>query len=110
MTMKLTVQALSIPATAKLNLWVEEQLAAVRDRLRIDAAKVRLTRKPGASPAYQVEAHLVTPGPDVFAEGRDHTLPAAFAKMLRQLRGKISSRTTRRAQRIKDQAHAGRKV
>jgi ribosome-associated translation inhibitor RaiA len=108
--MKLTVQHLSIPASAHLQSWVEEQMTAVREWLRVDAARIRLTRKPGASPAYRVEAHLVTPGPDVTAEGRDHTLPAAFAKMMRQLRSKISTRTTRREQRIKTKAHAGRLV
>jgi ribosome-associated translation inhibitor RaiA len=45
--------------------------------------------------------HLVTPGPDVVAETRDHTLHAAFAKALAQLREQITSRASKRLQRLK---------
>ena len=54
-----------------------------------------------ASPAYQVHVHLVTPGPDVFAESRDHTLRAAFGKAMTQLHEQITSRAGKRWQRFK---------
>jgi ribosome-associated translation inhibitor RaiA len=48
-----------------------------------------------------VNVHLVTPGPDVYAETRDHTLRAAFAKAINQLRAQITSRAQKRIQRWK---------
>ena len=64
---------------------------------------VRLVRLENVSPAYQVNVHLVTPGPDVFAESRDHTLRAAFTKAMAQLRGQINSRAQKRLNRWKNQ-------
>jgi ribosome-associated translation inhibitor RaiA len=60
---------------------------------------VRLT---DASPAYQVHVHLVTPDPDVFAATRDHTLRAAFTKTIAQLREQITSRASKRLQRLRN--------
>ena len=101
MNMKLTLQHLSIRSTDTLDSWVEEQIFALREWLHIDEANVRLVRRPGASPAYQVKVHLVRPGPDLVAEGCDHTLQAAFAKMLAQIHTQITTRATRRVRRIK---------
>jgi ribosome-associated translation inhibitor RaiA len=53
-----------------------------------------------------VNVHLVTPGPDVFAESRDHTLRAAFSKALAELREKITSRATKRLRRMKSNLSA----
>lgn len=104
--MKLTLQHLSIRSTDALDTWIEKQIFLLQPTLRIDEANVRLVRQPEASPAYRVHVHLVTPGPDVFAEGNDHTLRAAFAKVMAQLRSKISGRTAKRVNRIKSQLSA----
>lgn len=88
--MKLTLQHLSIRSTNALDSWIEKQIFSLQPTLRIDEANVRLVRQTEASPAYSVHVHLVTPGPDVFAEGSDHTLQAAFMKVMTQLRNKIS--------------------
>lgn len=106
MNMKLTLQHLSIRSTDALDSWVEEQIFALREWLRIDEANVRLVHRPGASPAYQVRVHLVTPGPDLIAEGCDHTLQAAFAKMLAQIHTQITTRATKRLRRIKSNLSA----
>ena len=100
-TMRLNVQHLNIRSLDKLDSWVERQILALGERRQIDEANVRLVRVENASPAYQVHVHLVTPGPDVFAESRDHTLRAAFAKAMTQLREQITSRAAKRLQRIK---------
>lgn len=104
--MKLTLQHLSIRSTNALDSWIEKQIFSLQSTLRIDEANVRLVRQPEASPAYRVHVHLVTPGPDVFAEGNDHTLQAACAKVMTQLRSKITGRTAKRMHRIKSQLSA----
>lgn len=106
--MKLTLQHFSIRSTNALDSWVKDGLSALQPRLQIDEAKVRLSRLPDASPAYQVHVQLVTPGPDVFAESRDHTLHAAFAKAMTQLREQITSRAAKRLQRLKSNLKARR--
>ena len=102
--MKLTIQHKNVRSTNELDSWVEEQIISLQPALQIDEATISLARDFDASPAYQVKAHLVTPGPDVLAEGCDHTLQAAFHKLMESLRGKIGSRATRRQKRQKNHA------
>lgn len=99
--MKLNVQHFNIRSLDALDSFVERQILALGTRRQIDEANVRLVRFRDASPAYQVRVHLVTPGPDVFAESRDHTLRAALAKAISQLGDQISSRAAKRLQRLK---------
>lgn len=106
--MRLNVQHQNIRALAPLDSWVEKQIFALGQARRIDEANIRLARLENASPAYQVNVHLVTPGPDVFAESRDHTLRAAFTKAMAQLREQITSRTSKRLQRFKSNLKARR--
>jgi ribosome-associated translation inhibitor RaiA len=106
--MKLNVQHMNIRSLDTLDSWVEKQVLALGRARQIDEANIRLVRLEDASPAYQVNVHLVTPGPDVYAETRDHTLRAAFAKAMMQLREQITSRTTKRLQRIKSNLKARR--
>jgi ribosome-associated translation inhibitor RaiA len=106
--MRLNVQHLNIPALAPLDAWVEKHIFALGRTRQIDEANIRLIRLEDASPAYQVNVHLVTPGPDVFAESRDHTLRAAFEKVIKQLREQIASRTNKRQQRLKSKLNARR--
>jgi hypothetical protein len=108
MTMRLNVQHLNLPALHPLDAWVEQHIFALARARRIDEANIRLARLPNASPAYQVSVHLVTPGPDGFATTRDHTLRAAVAKAVAQLRGEITSRATKRLQRLKSNLKARR--
>ncbi len=106
--MRLNVHHLNVHSNDKLDSWVEKQIFALGQTRQIDEANVRLVRLENASPAYQVNIHLVTPGPDVFAETRDHTLRAAFTKALAQLREQITSRASKRLQRIKGNLKARR--
>ena len=102
------MQHMNIRSLDTLDSWVEKQVLALGRARQIDEANIRLVRLEDASPAYQVNVHLVTPGPDVYAETRDHTLRAAFAKAMMQLREQITSRTTKRLQRIKSNLKARR--
>ena len=99
--MKLNVQHLNIRSLDTLDSWVEKQIFTLGRARQIDEANIRLVRLEDASPAYQVNVHLVTPGPDVYAETRDHTLRAAFSKAMAQLKGQITDRATKRLQRIR---------
>jgi ribosome-associated translation inhibitor RaiA len=104
--MKLTVTHFNVRSLDSLDSWVEQQILALGRLRQIDEANVRLARHAGASPAYQVNVHLVTPGPDVFAETRDHTLRAAFTKALAELQDRIAGRATKRVQRVKSNLSA----
>jgi ribosomal subunit interface protein len=99
--MRLNVQHRNIRSLDALDAWVEKQIFALGRSRQIDEANIRLIRLENASPAYQVNVHLVTPGPDVFAESRDHTLRAAFTKVMAQLREQIARRAHKRLQRKK---------
>lgn len=106
--MRLNVQHLNIRSLDKLDSWVEKQIFALGRARQIDEANIRLVREENASPAYRVNVHLVTPGPDVFAESSDHTLRAAFTKAMKQLRDQITGRASKRLQRIKSNLKARR--
>lgn len=106
--MKLTLQHASIRSTDPLDSWVERRILELEQRLPIDEASVRLAHRPELSPPYEVAVHLVTPGPDVLATGRDHTLRAAFAKVMRQLEVRIANRTTRHQERARTAAASPR--
>jgi len=95
--MRLNLQHFSIHSTHELDSWIERQIFALAQLRQIDEANIRLVRHADASPAFHVKVHLVTPGPDVVAEGNDHTMRAAFSKVMVELRNKITTRVTKRA-------------
>ena len=104
--MRLNLQHLNIRSLDTLDSWVEKQIFALSQARQIDEANVRLVRLENASPAYQVNVHLVTPGPDVFAESRDHTLRAAFGKVMAELKEKIGGREMKRTKRLRSKLNA----
>lgn len=104
--MRLNVQHINIRSFHRLDDWVERQILALGECRQIDEANIRLVRIENSSPAYQVSAHLVTPGPDLFAEARDHTPRAAFGKALERLREAISHRDGKRLRRVKSNLSA----
>lgn len=99
--MKLTLQHHHLPSTDELDSLIENRILALQPRLQIDEANVRLECRFEKSPAFSVRVHLVTPGPDVFAESRDHTIRAAIEKVLADLEAKIGSRFEKRRWRLR---------
>ncbi len=99
--MKLTLQHFDIRSTDVLDTLVEERILGLGPLLQIDEANVRLERHRGASPAFRAQVHLVTPGPDVLAEARDHTIRAAVEKVLAELELKINGRALQRMRRVR---------
>ena len=104
--MKLTLKHINIRSTNELDTWIENKIFSLQPELQIDEANVRLVHEPEASPGYKVNVHLVTPGPDVFAESNDHTLKAALVKVMAELKDKITDRREKRLHRIKSRLSA----
>lgn len=97
--MKLTLQHHNVRSTHALDSLIENRILELGPRLQIDEAHIRLECRFESSPAYGVRIHLVTPGPDVFAEGRDHTIQAAIHKALGEIEARLGHREARRARR-----------
>jgi ribosome-associated translation inhibitor RaiA len=104
--MKLNLKHVGIHSTNALDSWVEKQILALGETRQIDEANIELSHHAERSPAYEVRIHLVTPGPDLFEEARDHTIRAAFTKALAELREKITGRATKRLRRVKSNLSA----
>lgn len=105
-TMRINLQHLNLRSRDGLDRWVEDQILELGQTRRIDEANVRFERRSESSPPFAVHIHLVTPGPDLFAESSDHTLRAAFAKALAQLRESIAGRAAKRLRRLKSNTSA----
>ena len=106
--MRLNLQHLNLRSLDTLDSWAEKQILALGEMRQIDEANIRLARLENTSPAYQVNVHLVTPGPNLFAESRDHTLRAAFEKVIKQLHDKLASRALKQVQQLKGNAKSRR--
>lgn len=103
--MKLTVQHYHLRSSNDLDSFVEERILALSSRLRIDEANVRLECRLEQSPAFSVCVHLVTPGPDVAAEGRGHTIRAAIAQAMADVEATIAHRFAKRHWRARSHRH-----
>jgi ribosome-associated translation inhibitor RaiA len=77
---------------------VQNELESLRPSLQIHEARVFIEHRVEQSPPFHIAAHLVTPGPDVFAQSVDHTLQAALGKLMTQLRDRIDHRNRKRDQ------------
>ena len=99
--MKISIQHSHVTSTDELDSTVEEQIMAFQSLLEIEEAVVRFEHRHEASPPYNVSVRLVTPGPDVCTEGRDHTLRAAIGKAMDKLRTQIDERSEKRLRRVK---------
>ncbi len=90
--MKLSLYHHNIRSTHEVDSLLEEGILSLEPRLQIDEAHARLERQPELSPAFRVAIHIVTPGPDLQAEGRDHTIHAVIAKALANLNARLHQR------------------
>jgi ribosome-associated translation inhibitor RaiA len=104
--MKLNLQHHNLRSSDELDSLIENRILALQPRLRIDEAHVRLECRFESSPAYGVLIHLVMPGPDVFAEGRDHTIHAAIHKALGEIESRLDHRAAKRQQRVRSNIQA----
>lgn len=86
--------------SASLTALIEQNLTELGKSLQIDEARIVIERQLEASPPFRMSAHLVTPGPDVFAEANDHTLRAALEKMVAQIGARINHRHQKRTRSV----------
>jgi ribosome-associated translation inhibitor RaiA len=107
--MKLILKHRFHQPSASFTALVESELTSLGSQLRIDEARLCIEHLPELSPPFRISAHLVTPGPDVMAEATDHTLRAAFAKVIRQLGERIGHRSGRMKRKLRSET-SGRAV
>ena len=104
--MKLITQHHQVRSTDELDSLVEERILAFEPRLQIDEARVQLECNWAQSPSFRVAIHIVTPGPDLLAEGRDHTLRAAIGKAVAHLDDKLRERSRQPLRRLRSNRQA----
>jgi ribosome-associated translation inhibitor RaiA len=86
---------------------VETKFRKLQSLASIATARVTLQWRQGVKPAFRVLSFLEVPGPDFHAEASDHTLPAALAKVIRNLEKQIRSRKNRRNGKWKTNVQLG---
>ena len=101
--MNIRLRRINPPSAVKTTMLLRERLLSLARIRKIDAAHVSLEREPEAT-TFRVSAHLETPGPDIRAEARDHTLHAAALRAIAQLQRHVRARNARRRERLA--AHA----
>ena len=104
--MKLITRHLNVRSTDELDSLVEERILAFEARLQIDEARVRLECRWEESPPYRVAIQLIIPGPDLLAEGCDHTIRAAIGKAVTDLDGKLRERVRKPLRRLRSNLQA----
>ncbi|MEO5720315.1 MAG: HPF/RaiA family ribosome-associated protein [Chthoniobacterales bacterium] len=104
--MKLLIKHFAIHPVKALDARVRKHLRKLEPLRQIDEAIVDLACERETSPPYRVRVQLVTPGPDVFAEARDHTLGAALRKVMKRLARIIGDRAEKQRARIKQNLRA----
>jgi len=105
--MKIILKHLHHAPSASLTALIHQQLEELGKTRQIDEARVTVERQLEASPPFRVSAHLVTPGPDVFAEATDHTLRAALQKTMTLLAANIGQLHEKRARRVRSNLKTG---
>ena len=100
--MKIILKHLHHIPSPSLTALIQKQLEELGKTRQIDEARVTIERRLEASPPFSVSAHLVTPGPDVFAEASDHTLRAALQKTMALLAANIGQLHEKRARRARN--------
>jgi hypothetical protein len=103
--MKIVLKHLNHRPSESITALISRHLADLAKRRRIDESRVLIEHCPHASPPFRVAAHLVTPGPDFFAESFDYTLRAALAKVVLGLGDDIGERHAKRVRRLRRSAN-----
>ncbi len=86
-------------SSAALRRLVRTQLDRLRDFVAVSGAEVVLERRREVAPAWTARAHLRVPGPDLRAEARDHTVEAAWRKVMQELYAQVDRKLDRRRDR-----------
>ena len=82
-----------------------QPLERLQSLISISAAAVVLEQRRDEAPSFRAFVSLAVPGPDIHAEARDHTLEAAWLKVITELRKQIEQRKARQGTRVKRNGH-----
>lgn len=94
--MKLDFRLRGWKSSASLHQLVTQQLDRLVRPLAVGNATVELEHVRDANPPWSARAHLEVPGPDLRAEARDHTVQAAWRKVMASLDKQVGRRLDRR--------------
>jgi ribosomal subunit interface protein len=94
--MKLDFSLRGWKSSPTLHRLVESQLEKLQAFVSVGNAQVVLEHQPGSTPAWSARAHLEVPGPDLRAEARDHTVRAAWRKVMAELDAQVGRKLDRR--------------
>ena len=95
---------------ARLRRWLEQSLERLKSRIPITTAAVVVEQRRDNGLPVRAYVSLAVPGPDIHAEGRDHTLKAAWLKVMSAMRKQIDQRKARQAARLKTNGHVRAQV
>ena len=101
--MNIRLRRINGSTALKTTALLRERLLSLARLRKIDVAHVAMEREPETT-TFRVVAHLETPGPDIRAEGRDHTLYGAALRVVAQLQRHIRARAARLRERHADRA------
>ncbi len=97
------IRGLNVSADSRRSL--EQSLERLQSLISICTAAVVLEHRRDDPPAFRAFVSLAVPGPDIHAEARDHTLEAAWLKVITALRKQIHHRKSRQDERMKRNGH-----
>lgn len=90
--MKIDVRLSGMQNSGVVDALLENNLHALHLLVPISSAQVVLERQHAAAPAFRASAHLAVPGPDIHATACDHTLLAAWRKLVGNLKRQFQRR------------------
>ncbi len=97
--MKLFLSHSHLTHKEKIERWIENSISSLLPLVRIEEAHVSIEYNRESSPPYTAVAHLKVPGPDLRAQGIDHTVRTAFTRVMDQLRTRAVDRAGKRLRR-----------
>jgi len=100
MNIQLHIRGLHIGSQMRASL--EQELERLETGNFITAAAGVLEHQRDAAPPFRASVLLSVPGPDIHAEARDHTLKAAWLKVVADLQKQIEQRKRRPEVRLKE--------
>ncbi len=105
--MNITVRYCGISKRVYWQSLVEASMRKLQHLGDIARARVTIESQQEVKRGFRVVTELEVPGPDFHAEAREHTLPAALLKVVKELERQIRSRKNRRANQWKTNLRLG---
>ena len=94
--MRIHVQHIGVRSSDAVDSYLEDRLVALSERQTIEVARVRIERRPTASPPFRVSLALEVPGKDYSVASEEWTATGAAMKALNCLHRKVEGRLRKR--------------